>query len=54
MQVLFYKRKINPENDIVQWDLYHTIEDGGLIHFNRGNTQIQVTTDNFIKFYSIN
>lgn len=56
MSVFFFKQgstvSIEQEN-VTQWKQYSEIEDGGFIHFSRGNKQIQITTDKQIKFYEI-
>ena len=36
-----------------QWKIYHEIEQAGVIYFIRGNTQMQITDQNLIYFYSV-
>ena len=48
---MFFRLEKNCSKTI--WKLYHRIKDGGFLYFTHGDNQIQVTTEQQIKFYKI-
>lgn len=55
-KVLFFRRisiRDDYNNVSHEWEEYDQIENGGFIYYTKGNTEIQITTEKLIYFYSI-